>query len=38
MLGWHYAVDGYVGAALVVPVWWVSGRFLAAFRRTADER
>ena len=38
MLGWHYAVDGYVGAALVMPVWWFSGRFLAALRRRADER
>jgi len=37
MLGWHYAIDGYVGAVLVVPVWWFSGRFLAALRRAADE-
>ncbi len=37
MLGWHYAVDGYVGAVLVMPVWWFSGRFLAALRRTADD-
>lgn len=26
MLGWHYAVDGYVGAALVFPLWWIAGR------------
>jgi hypothetical protein len=24
-LGWHYAVDGYVGAALAVAFWYVSG-------------
>ncbi len=26
-LGWHYAVDGYAGAALAVFFWWLSGRF-----------
>jgi len=30
MLGWHYAVDGYVSAAVVVPLWWISGRVQAA--------
>jgi len=25
-LGWHYAVDGYVAAALSVVVWWISGK------------
>ena len=23
-LGWHYAVDGYVGFALALAVWWAS--------------
>lgn len=27
-LGWHYAVDGYVGAAGALAVWWLVGRFL----------
>lgn len=26
LLGWHYAVDGYVGAAGAWVVWWVAGR------------
>jgi len=25
-LGWHYALDGYVGAFLAVVVWWIAGR------------
>lgn len=25
VLGWHYAVDGYVAALLVLPVWWLAG-------------
>jgi len=24
-LGWHYAVDGYFGAALAVVIWWIAG-------------
>ncbi len=28
-LGWHYAVDGYAGAALAVLMWRLSGRLLA---------
>jgi membrane-associated phospholipid phosphatase len=24
-LGWHYPLDGYVGAALAVVIWWVAG-------------
>jgi hypothetical protein len=31
-LGFHYAVDGYVAAAMVVAIWWVSGMIA---RRTA---
>lgn len=26
-LGWHYAVDGYLGGALMALIWRVSGRF-----------
>jgi hypothetical protein len=26
MLGWHYAIDGYVGAAGVAAIWWWCGR------------
>jgi hypothetical protein len=25
-LGWHYALDGYVGALLAIAVWWIAGR------------
>lgn len=24
-LGWHYAVDGYVGAAIAGLIWWIAG-------------
>lgn len=24
-LGWHYAVDGYLGAVLMAAIWWLSG-------------
>jgi hypothetical protein len=27
-LGWHYAVDGYVGALGIMLIWWVVGRVL----------
>jgi hypothetical protein len=27
-LAWHYAIDGYVAALLVAPVWWLSGRLV----------
>lgn len=27
-LGWHYAVDGYVGAAGMIAIWWGMGRCL----------
>jgi hypothetical protein len=27
-LGWHYALDGYVGAAIAVLLWWVGGRIM----------
>jgi hypothetical protein len=25
-LGWHYAIDGYVGAASVWMIWWLAGK------------
>jgi hypothetical protein len=25
-LGWHYAVDGYVGAVVAAGIWWATGR------------
>ncbi len=24
--GWHYAIDGYAAAAMIVGLWWLSGR------------
>jgi membrane-associated phospholipid phosphatase len=32
ILGWHYAVDGYVGALLSIGLWWVAGRLESARR------
>jgi membrane-associated phospholipid phosphatase len=29
VLGWHYAIDGYVGAFIVVVCWIISGRLMA---------
>jgi hypothetical protein len=37
-LAWHYAIDGYAGAAGIMAVWWIVGRALArhdAIRRLA---
>lgn len=31
-LGWHYAVDGYFGAAGSIAIWWVVGRCLRRWR------
>jgi hypothetical protein len=28
-LAWHYAVDGYIGAAGMIAIWWVVGRVIA---------
>lgn len=28
-LGWHYAIDGYAGAAGMGAIWWLVGRLLA---------
>jgi len=27
-LGWHYAIDGYLGAAGMIAIWWGAGRFV----------
>jgi membrane-associated phospholipid phosphatase len=32
-LGWHYAIDGYAGAAIAVACWWVSGKIVEWDRR-----
>ncbi|TIN21837.1 MAG: hypothetical protein E5Y31_19780 [Mesorhizobium sp.] len=24
--GWHYAIDGYVSIALVILIWWITGK------------
>jgi hypothetical protein len=39
-LGWHYALDGYVGALLAIVVWWIAGwmeRLVAAPSRTLSD-
>lgn len=37
-LGWHYAVDAYLGAAITVPLWWVSGRIVTWWNNLPDVR
>ena len=32
-LGWHYAIDGYAGAAVAVFGWWAAGKLVAWDRR-----
>ena len=32
-LGWHYAIDGYAGAAIAIICWWVSGKIVDWDRR-----
>ena len=27
-LGWHYAIDGYAGAAVALVCWWVAGKIV----------
>jgi PAP2 superfamily len=27
-LGWHYAIDGYLGAAIALLSWWFSGKLV----------
>src|SRR5262249_17068784 len=34
-LGWHYALDGYVGAAIALGVWWLAGRLTLKGDRSA---
>jgi membrane-associated phospholipid phosphatase len=36
-LGWHYALDGYVGAILAIAVWWIAGRIEREVPETAPE-
>ena len=36
-LGWHYALDGYVGAALAIAVWWLAGRIEREVVETVPE-
>jgi hypothetical protein len=36
-LGWHYAVDGYAGAAGIVVLWWFSGRLLRVSRPASHQ-
>jgi hypothetical protein len=37
-LGWHYAIDGYFGAALVITLWWAAGRFVDWYEGTEPVR
>jgi hypothetical protein len=37
-LGWHYALDGYVGAAVALGVWWVAGRLTLRGVGSSDSR
>jgi membrane-associated phospholipid phosphatase len=32
-LGWHYAIDGYAGAAVAVVCWWAAGKIVDWDRR-----
>ena len=32
-LGWHYAIDGYAGAAVALFGWWAAGRLVMWDRR-----
>lgn len=36
-LGWHYAVDGYVGATVALVIWWGVAR-VGEPKRTPDRR
>ncbi|MDP1701142.1 MAG: phosphatase PAP2 family protein [Aestuariivirga sp.] len=32
-LGWHYAIDGYAGAAVAIVCWWMAGKIVDWDRR-----
>lgn len=33
LLAWHYAVDGYAGAAIAIASWWAAGALMRRFPR-----
>ena len=35
-LGWHYAIDGLLAAALTFVIWWAAGRLTERFERKAS--
>jgi membrane-associated phospholipid phosphatase len=35
-LGWHYALDGYVGALGTIGIWYLAGRITAAWERRRE--
>lgn len=37
-LGWHYAIDSYVGVAAATLIWWVSGRFTRWWQTRSEPR
>ena len=37
-LGWHYALDGYVGGLGALVVWWLVGRLLGRLPTNAEAR
>ena len=36
-LGWHYAVDGYVGAAFAIVSWWLAGVVMRLYESVAPD-
>jgi len=36
-LGWHYAIDSYVGIGATMALWWVSGRIVRRWSRRSSE-
>ena len=34
-LAWHYAIDGYAGAASAVAAWWAAGRLVTRYQASA---
>ncbi|GGE38777.1 hypothetical protein GCM10007276_15110 [Agaricicola taiwanensis] len=37
-LGWHYAVDAYLGWAMTGLAWWISGCYARVWSRTSWNR